>query len=362
MELPVIELAGTSREMGRQFGEACRDAIVELYETRLEGAIQFARMWGHRTVRREEILDLAERCLASTRAYDPQGSDECVGIAEASGLTPAQLFAMQGLTDIRDVLAFSGVPDGEGCSAIILPRERSADGRLLFAQNWDLATTNMPYVRLVHRRPVDTPETWSLTLTGCLSLIGINSEGVGVGTTNVTTDDGSCGVHYLHVLHRALEARSFNDAVSCIVDAPRLSGHYFFLVSAEGPAAVFECSARQCVRHDVVSNEVVRCNHLLDAEVVTTQRVQYTTCSSYRQQRLEDLLEQHETVGIDDIKRMLSDHEGGDNAVCRHDLPPTGISTNAAVILSPETGEIHACRGQPHVGRWRTMGTAGHSA
>src|SRR5690554_5965411 len=117
MLLPVIDLAGTAAEMGRQFGEACRREIVDLYETRLGSAVQFAQRRGHRTLRREQILAVAEACLPSTRRYAPEGFEECAGIAEAAGLTPAQLFAMQGLTDIRDVLAFGGIPDTEGCSA-----------------------------------------------------------------------------------------------------------------------------------------------------------------------------------------------------------------------------------------------------
>ena len=63
-------------------------------------------------------------------------------------------------------------------------------------------------------------------------------------------------------------------------------------------------------------------------------------------------------IGIDDLKCMLSDHDGGPNrCICRHDAE--GVSTNATVILSPATGEIHACRGQPHAGQWVTRKAGG---
>lgn len=63
-------------------------------------------------------------------------------------------------------------------------------------------------------------------------------------------------------------------------------------------------------------------------------------------------------LGVEDLKRLLADHEGGtDRCICRHDA--VGVSTNATVILSPATGGIHACRGQPHVGQWVTRKAGG---
>jgi hypothetical protein len=58
-------------------------------------------------------------------------------------------------------------------------------------------------------------------------------------------------------------------------------------------------------------------------------------------------------IGVDDLKRFLSDHENGDDrCICRHDCD--GVSTNATVVMCPSSREIHACRSQPHVGEWVT--------
>ena len=353
MNLSVLELAGSAQGMGEEFGERCREEIGELYRRRVKGAIRFARLHGRR-VTEEQILGVAEQCLEPTEAFDPVGYEEFLGIARGAGLSPAQCYAMQGLTDLRDVVAFGPHPDDEGCTSFVVGPDRSATGHLLLGQTWDLATDNMPFVRLVHRRPEGHPQTWSLTLTGCLTLIGINEAGIAVGNTNLHTRDARVGTQYLTVLHRALRARSLSEAAESIRKAPRAGAHYYYVGSPENRAVGMECSAAQSSEVEVREGAFVHCNHALSAEIADLEVMPPGPSTLHRQERLGYLMETHAgTIGVEDLKSMLSDHDGGDSvSICRHDFKH--VSTNATVIMSPATREIHACRGQPHVGRWVT--------
>ena len=355
-ELPVIELAGSPRHMGEAFGEICRQEIPELYALRLQAAIRFAAAKG-RTVREEQVLDLSGECVRITEAYDPVGYEEFAGIARAAEISPARLYALQGLTDLRDVLGFGAAPAGVGCSSFVVAPDRSATGHLLLGQTWDLMTDNMPYVRLLRRRPDNAPETWAVTLVGCLSLIGINAAGVAVGNTNLQTTDARPGVQYLTVLHRALRCASLAEAVACIRDAPRAGAHYYY-AAAGNTACGTECSALRSIPFWIERGTFVHCNHALSPEIAAVEAPQAGVSSHHRQERLGELLATHDgPIGIEDLKRILADHEGGpDRCICRHDF--AGVSTNATVILCPATREIHACRGQAHVGEW-TCRTAG---
>ncbi|MDX9979821.1 MAG: C45 family peptidase [Lentisphaeria bacterium] len=357
-KLPIIELAGSPERMGETFGEQCREEIRELYVVRLEAAIRFAAGKG-RVFRPEQVLGIARQCLEPTAAYDPVGYREFLGIARGASLAPEQLYAMQGLTDLRDVLGFGPPPDGVGCSSFVVAGDRAAGGQLLLGQTWDLQTDNMPFVRLVHRRPDDTPETWCLTLSGCLTLIGINAAGIAVGNTNLQTTDARVGVQYLTVLHRALRSRSLAEAVDSICQAPRAGAHYYYAAGPDGVAFGLECSARQAVRFEVASGIFVHCNHALSPEIAALEATPPGSSSSHRQGRLRELLDTHPgPLGVDDLKRLLADHEGGPGrCICRHDRD--GVSTNATVILSPSTREIHACRAQPHLGEWATRQVGG---
>lgn len=358
MDLPIVELEGSAAQMGEAFGEGCAAAIRELYALRLEAAIGFARRRG-RVLSEADVLAFCRRCLPASRAYDPEGYAEFAGIARGAGLTEEQCFALQGFTDLRDGLAFGAAPEGCGCSSFVVAGDRSATGHLLAGQNWDLQTDNMPCVRLVHRRPACGPETWSLTLTGCLSLIGINAAGVAVGNTNLMTTDVRPGVQYLAVIHRALRAESAAEAAACIRDAPRAAAHYYSVAGRDGVAEGLECSACRHAVFRVVRGVLVHCNHALDPGIAALEAEPPGASSLHRQRRLTKLLESHQgPVGIGDLRRFLADHAGGErHAICRHGYE--GVSTNASVILCPETLEIHACRGQPHVGKWVTRRLAG---
>lgn len=352
MKLPVIELAGTPRAMGETFGETCRAEINDLYTLRLDAAITAASEWGNRTYTPDQVLDLAEKCLPISQKFDPQGHEESLGIAQGANLTPAQVFVLHGLTDLRDLLAFGSAVD-EGCSAFLVARDRGEAGQVFVGQNWDLQTDNMPYVRLVHRRPSDAPETWSVTPTGCLSLIGMNSEGIAVGNTNLVTNDARLGVHYLSVIHRALRCSTVEEAVAVIRDAPRAGAHFYYVAGPTSAVAI-ECSATCSVVTPVDQGTYAHCNHALNAEIAQFEYHLPADCSPDRQNRFTDMLKTHDApIGVNDLRQMLSDRHNDQTPICRYENPP-GYSTNAAVIMSPGTGEIHACGSQPDAGEWVT--------
>lgn len=362
--LPLIELSGTPRRMGELFGEACREQTRELFDCRMQAAISFAIVHGRRRFECQQVLDIAGQCLPITEQYDPAGYEEFVGIARGAGLTPAELFVTNGLTDLRDVLAFSSdvtpspaaikAPGGEGCSSFIVASDRAANGNLLLGQTWDLIADNLPFVMLVRRKPVHGPSTLSLTLTGCLTLIGMNSEGLAVGNTNLRTHDARIGLQYLSILHKAINSRSLDDAAHAVENAPRSAAHYYYLADASGRAMGLECSATRCHRFVVDSGVFVHCNHALDGSIGDLEcknAIDRSTCA--RQPRLATLLAAHTSaIDVQHMRANLSDHHGGDDAICRHAAMPTDVGTNAAVIMSPRTREFHACKAQPCIGSW----------
>ncbi len=356
LDLPIIELQGTPRQLGEQLGEATRSQTRELFERRLAAAIRSAYEYSGRAVDAQQVLDVARSGLPMSESYDPVGYEEFLGIARGCGLSPEELYVTQGLTDLRDVLAFSDSADAEGCSAFIVGGNRSTDGNLLIGQSWDLLFDNLPYVRFVHRKPSDgSPVTWSLTLTGCLTLIGLNSEGIAVGNTNLRTKDVRPGLQYLSVLHRAIRSRTFEEAVGAIRGAPRSAAHYYYVADAGGQAVGLECSATRCEPLQLQNGLLVHCNHALTAPIAELEITSPESSTSCRQSRLSFLMESRGVdIGVNDIKEMLSDHDGGEDAICRHGEKASDITTNACVIMSPETREIHACRGPAHWGQWHT--------
>lgn len=341
--------------MGRAFGEACRDQIGGLYAARVQNAITQAESYGGRTITEADVRQIARRSLPIVRDWAPRGIEELEGVAEGANLDIEQIWAMNALTDLRDVAAW-GDPalwEAEGCSSFVVAPDVAKDGRSLCGQTWDLAADNMPYVLLVSRKPEGKPATRALTTVGCLSLIGMNEDGVAIGTTNIRTLDARLGVCYLDVIHAVLEETTLDGAVSRIRSAPRAGAHYFYVMDRKGLGAAVECSAQHAHVQSIDSGVYVHCNHTLmqpnaELEVKGTP----TASTHHRQARMAELFDARDITPEDTFSHM-SDLEGGANAICRRDYE--GITSNAAVVMSPTDGTMWAVHGPPCEGTFAVV-------
>jgi len=355
--LETLFLNGSPRCMGESFGKQKREAIHELAEIRFHDAQKFCVDYGKQPWKEDDLWQLIRECLTVAEAWDRDAYEEFLGIARGADMEPERLFLMQGLTDLRDHMFFSGRAEAEGCSSFIIDRERTKEGHVLIGQNWDLQTSNLDFILLVQRRPTNAPETISLTLAGCLSLIGMNSEGVAIGNTNLLTSDTRPGIHYLFLIHRVLRCKNIAEVTPVMESAPRIGGHYYYVADASGRGVGFECTARKVSLLHPEEGRLVHCNHILASDLQSLEVSLASDSTCFRQKRLDTLIaSQKASIQQDDLRCFLSDHEGGEanQAICRHHVPPD-ISTNACVIMSPETRAFHACRSQAHVGRWSDL-------
>jgi len=358
LDMQIIEVSGSHRQMGAAFGEACRQDVQGLYEARVLNAIEQAKTYGGRSVTEGHLIQIAKTSLPIVKDYHPAGLEELEGIAEGSGLGLHRVWVMNALTDLRDIAAFADVTlwaapvDGEGCSSFILKGESSGDGTGFVGQTWDLSTSNMPFMRIVKRRPTDGPATVCLTTVGCLSLIGMNEHGVSVGTTNIRTVDARKGVCYLDIIHHALHQRGLEPAIRVMTEAPRAGAHYFYVMDGQGHAVGLECSAQQHTRIDVRSGHYVHCNHVLEDHNRSLEAQGTPVESSmHRQGRLSTLLSDPDRrPGALELQSFLGDHDGEERAICRHGF--NGISSNASVIMNPEARRLWTVHGPACEGRW----------
>jgi isopenicillin-N N-acyltransferase-like protein len=306
------------------------------------------------------MLALAGACLEVSAVFHPAGAAELRGIARGAGLAPEKVLAMNGLTDLRDALAW-GAPleSAAGCTAFIVQRDHTADGQLWAGQTWDLGTENLPHVVAVERHPEDAPETRCVTTVGCLSLMGMNSEGVAIGTTNLRTTDARVGVPYLSVIHAALEERSAEDAADRILRAPRAGGHSYTVIDRQGRAYAIECTARQGRRLALRGGFHVHTNHCQLPEHAALEAALSFASSEARLERMRELLRGGEPITPAYLARCLADQANGKLAICRDDFD--GISTNAALLVSPEGPYLSACQGLPSAAPWRTLSYSGES-
>ena len=196
--LDQIHVSGTPESMGIQQGEALKERITKFLNVRFAAVDQYARDRGRESA--AGLLDIGRESLQIYAQWDPDGYAEHCGIAHGAGVDPVELYTATNMTDMRDALLLKAGDeppsiDAEGCSS---SRTRKPDGERSGHRRADLGPQSRRYRSMWspsadnHRRL----ETWSVTCAGCLTLMGINSCGVVVGTTNVKTWGSRPGIGY----------------------------------------------------------------------------------------------------------------------------------------------------------------------
>lgn len=351
LALPMIEVSGSAREMGRAHGEQERSRIEQFVAMRLAAVRHYIAERGSDA---GAFVELGRRCLAALEAWDPDGYAEHLGVASGAGVDPGELYATANMTDVRDILLYSDDSSGdEGCSALLLPPARTTGGRFIAAQTWDLNPEDLDYVVAVHRRPVSGPETWSVTCVGCPSLIGMNEHGVSVGTTNVKVRGTRVGIPYLSLLHRAIRSASREEALRCIREADRAAAHTYWVADERG-ATELECSAHKVVERDASDVALVRTNHCLDDEHAEQHGEEPNSSSRARFARLVQLTDR---TDIDEraVKEIFADRSDGVDSINRFPEDEQGTATNACIICVPKERTMLACKGPADRGRWYTL-------
>ena len=360
MKLEHIVVSGSPREMGRAQGEAFRDRIGPFMDMRLDAVRGYLRQRGY-TGAWERILEVGKESFGLFEAWDPAGHSELVGIAEGAGVDPERLFTTTNMTDMRDAVllaATSGPPlspvADEGCSSLLVPAGHTAAGRPLVGQTWDLNPPDVDYVVAIHRKPEDAPEAWTVTCTGCLTLMGINAEGVATGTTNIKTYGSKPGVGYLSILHRVIRCRSVDEAVPLVQSAPHAGAHTYWIADAQRQVEL-EASPNAQVLRDASTGPVWRTNHCIADAHTTIEGEVVGESSKARYARLGELLDEGGHT-LESLKVLFADRSGGVLSINRYPEDAQGTATNAVFIASPVDRKAWACRGPADRGEWIELG------
>lgn len=348
MELPIVECAGDARAMGHQQGEALRERIQGFVQQRLDAFDAYSQERGGAGV--GQFLTAGSQCLRVYEGWDPEGAAENAAIAEAAGVSPESLYSTTNMTDVRDVLLLPASKTDEGCTSMLVPASGARGAQLLVGQTWDLNPTDLDFVVAVHRRPTNGAETWSVTVSGALSLTGMSARGVAVGTTNIKTKRSRVGVGYLSLLHRAIRAESAAEAEALVRAAPRAAAHTYWLADPLG-ATELECDPDNVIERRVESAALARTNHCLAEPLRELEGEPPTVSSQKRLARAEEQL-RATPQDVSSLQALMRDRSDGVDSINRYTEDEQGTTTNACIIAVPGRLELWACRGPADRGQW----------
>ena len=348
----VIKLCGTPYEMGYAHGQRFHDEIHMFTEERVR-LCQDAD-WTGQNLSRAAVIALAEACVAEHQAYAPDLMQELQGMADATGLSLAELVINNGFTDFIDVVYNLGAEReptiapplvADNCTAFMVPPSRSASGQAFLGQTWDMHASATPYVILIHGQPDDAPEFLTFTITGCVGMIGMNSEGICVGINNLMATDGQIGVTWPFVVRQILQQASLDAALECLTGAKLAGAHNYMLMDRQGRGYEVEAMSTSHHVQSLADETITHTNHCLiqqNLDVARERPPESRTSSENRLRRARELLANN-AVTVEDLMALTRD----DVAICTRPKPPMHVESCGAAIMSPTSGDFWSVWGIP---------------
>ncbi|MBC7318276.1 peptidase C45 [Candidatus Bipolaricaulota bacterium] len=342
MSFPVLDLPGNPKEAGLVHGRVLSREIHEnlkLYRERWEEELGLS--W-------EEGLRRARVHLARLEVYSPQHCLSVLGVAEGASITLEEAAFLDGRYELFYAEFAKRDFRGECSSLAILP-ERSCEGRLLLAQNWDW----FPGVRGAWLRF----SSYGISILAFTEAgipggkIGINSRGLALCVSGLVSPfdrwDGE-GLPFHARASAILSSATFEEALEWANFQPSPCSVHFLLGQGDKVLGV-EISPNGNFILQPRDGVLVHTNHFLAADFPVPFGTDWRF-SSARQKRLEELFAQYRQLDLPAIWAILSDHFGFPESICRHfshqKIEPQYV-TVLSCILDPQAGRIHYKPGPP---------------
>lgn len=378
---PLLTLRGTPRERGRLYGATAAAQIRH-------SIASYARLFAYR-----RGLDWATSQHAALayipllEQHVPQLLEEICGIAEGADLDSAAILALNVRTELlagtsggpahlgyRAALARNqqaGVPmhptdpaevyatvttDQGECTTVVAQPNATADEITLLAQTWDWTGDQRAACVLLRIEEPGRPTILTLTEAGILAKIGLNSAGLGVSLNLLRsrTDGYHLGMP-IHILLRAiLERETVPTTVQLIERVAIGASSCVTLADANGRAVSLELTPTAIgVVPPSLDGLLAHTNHcVMSATVEGEAPLDPSSTSLQRLDRASLLLSaQRGMLDIEDLQRLLADHTGEPQCICRHPDPRLHPAERAesvtGVIMDLERRVMHVAPGLP---------------
>ncbi len=337
----VIECQGTQYEIGRQYGEACKDNILKSID------INFNLLTlGHNTTK-EDVIANARKFLPKATEFDPEMIDFLKGEADGAGITFDEAFALRCSID----MSFYYGRIISLCTSFAATGHATQGGKTILGQNVDwLPGFPMDLLKIKHN---DGLEQLVLAFGGVGDYI-LTSAGLGIceNLTLPPIKSYKMNIPYGLYLHKAMRQRTIGDALSVLCQVARGIG-YYHMASAEGDIvgieSVFDDYNILYPEKDIL----VHSNHYLTERFKKGDMMFMGGADSYlRVYRIRQLMDKHYGVITPQIMmEVLTDHHNYPNSICRHvdvKKPPFMHSESlASFIMVPEDRVMYIAYGNP---------------
>ncbi len=333
---PLIEVSGTSYEMGYQHGAQAKELVHRylLWIDKLTGRP------------RDELCRNAREFLPRIEALSPALVEEIRGLAEGADISLEEALLCQARAE-----ATRRGPD-EGCSAFAVTGAATADGNALAGQNQDLQPEYSDVAILLHLKPTDgRPRVLLFTFAGQLGYAGMNSTGLAHFANALYNCPWQEGLPHYPVKRVVLEYATFDEVREVVLSNPTCSAGNMVMCNGENGILDVEIRSDGVAEFaDERPDAILHTNHYLTPEFVKHED-RHLKDSFVRLDRIRELVYgRYGDITVDVMKEILADHEGDPAAICRHG--ERDMHSVSGYIAEPAKGILHVRRGHGCIGTW----------
>ena len=350
---PRFRVAGSHRQIGRQFGEAS----APLIRRHLDKAL--ARLEGKSSLTRADALAAAMLYRPYVQAHAPFLDEEIVGVAEGAGVALDEAYLLQLRAEAAAVPTAGPAPlltarddAGDECTSVAILPEMTADGAAMIAHNADLPPFYREISVVLEIVPDDAPSMLMLTPAGQVSYIGMNDRGLAVVANFLTCDGWRIGFPRYLLSRVALAHDSVDAAIAAIRAIPRASSRNLLLLDGTGTAADLEMTPTRDARLEPQDGLLAHANHYVSPTLLAEERAgDYVHNSQTRMARIRELAaERRGTLDVASAQQLLQDRTCYPDTLCREpeDSPARDVMTFASLVAVPTRGELHVAVGPPN--------------
>ncbi len=342
---PFYRFSGNHRQIGEQFGEACRD-LIHRHRDKV-----VARLGEKNGLTREQALDKAMEYRPYVIEHAGFFDDEIQGMAAASGLSLPEAYLLQlraeAATPVLD-------EDTNECTTFAVLPEATANGVGLVGQNADLPAFYGEIAITAEIRADDQPAVLMVLPAGQVSYIGINDRGLGVFANFVTCDGWRKGFPRYFLSRLALTEDTVDGAVDRIRSVRRASSRNLIMLDSHGSAADLETTPTRDARLDPENGLLAHSNHYVHESLHDEERSPAKNVANSRvrlQQMRELLATSHGQLDAERMQEIMRDRTCYPDTLCRMpgDDPDSDTITFASVIAEPGEGRMWVAVGPPNV-------------
>ncbi|MBN1810512.1 MAG: hypothetical protein JXA14_01605 [Anaerolineae bacterium] len=341
--IPVIQVSGTYRQVGRQIGEQMKPQLRQMI-VRLRENLPPGVSW-------KDMLLKGWLCLAHSRAAYPSYVEELEGIAEAAELPFEEIFLAVCEELWEPATWNAGMPALTGCTDLAARGQATADGSTLVAHNNDLPPETEEDLVILKVKAGNEPEFLAVSVGGLGFSAGFNAAGISMTGNAVACSDIRPGVPRLLIARAILAARRLGEAMDACLLPLRASNYNNVIADATGEVYSMEGSATDCEPIYIDENVMAHANHYVSLPMRRFEANRnYIGGSILRHDRAMRLLrESYGRLTPEALQKLLADHANYPASICKH---AGATVTVFGIIIQLNERKAWIGRGRPCETRW----------